>query len=58
MTKSNRRMPPPSFKAKVSLAVLRGGRMLAEQAHQLDVHPNQSIHSVNYAGDTFYGYCD
>ena len=41
MTKSKRRNPTSGFKAKVSVAALKGERTLAELAEQYDVHPNQ-----------------
>jgi transposase-like protein len=35
MTKRTRRIHPPTFKAKVALAVLKGEKMLAELARSL-----------------------
>jgi|SRR5450631_399575 transposase len=41
MTKRPRRNHTPAFKAKVSLAALKGDKTLADLAQQFDVHPNQ-----------------
>lgn len=41
MTKRTRRNHSPAFKAKVSLAALKGDKTLAELAQQYDVHANQ-----------------
>ncbi len=41
MTKRTRRTHAPAFKAKVSLAAIKGEKTLAELAQQYDVHPNQ-----------------
>ena len=41
MAKRNRRNHSPAFKAKVTLAAVKGERTLAELAEQCDVHPNQ-----------------
>jgi transposase len=41
MTRRTRRNHSPAFKAKVALATVKGGKTLAELAHQFDVHPNQ-----------------
>jgi transposase len=40
MTKRTRRNHTPAFKAKVSLAALRGEKTLSELAQQFDVHVN------------------
>ncbi len=39
--KRTQRNPSRAFKAKVTVAALRGDRTLAELAEQFDVHPNQ-----------------
>jgi transposase len=41
MTKRARRNHSPAFKAKVTLAALKGEKTLAELAQQFDVHANQ-----------------
>ena len=41
MTKRSRSNHSPAFKAKVTIAALKGGKTLAELAQQHDVHPNQ-----------------
>ena len=41
MSRRPRRNHTPAFKAKVSLAAIKGDRTLAELAEQFDVHPNQ-----------------
>jgi len=41
MSRRPRRNHTPTFKAKVTLAALRGEKTLAELAQQYDVHPNQ-----------------
>jgi transposase-like protein len=41
MTKRTRRTHSPAFKAKVTLAAIKGEKTLAELAQQFDVHPNQ-----------------
>ena len=41
MTKRTRRNHSPAFKAKVTLAAVKGEKTLAELAQQFDVHPNQ-----------------
>src|ERR1700726_1613559 len=41
MTKRNRRAHSPAFKAKVTLAAVKGDKTLAELAQQFEVHPNQ-----------------
>lgn len=41
MTKLTRRNHGPAFKAKVSLAALKGEKTLADLAQLYDVHPNQ-----------------
>ncbi len=41
MTRRPRRNHTAAFKAKVALAALKGGKMLAKLAQQFDVHPNQ-----------------
>lgn len=41
MRKRTRRNHTPVFKAKVSLAALKGEKTLAELAQQFDVHVNQ-----------------
>ena len=41
MSKRPRRNHSPAFKAKVSLAAVKGEKTLAELAQQFDVHPNQ-----------------
>ena len=43
MSKRPRRNHAPAFKAKVTLAALKGEKTLAELAQQFDVHPNQII---------------
>lgn len=40
MTRRRRRNHSPAFKAKASLAAIRGEKTLAELAEQFDVHPN------------------
>jgi transposase-like protein len=41
MTKRSRRTHSSSFKAKVVLTAIKGGKTLAELAHQFDVHPHE-----------------
>jgi transposase-like protein len=41
MTKRTRRTHSPGFKAKVSLAALKGEKTLSELAKLFDVHPHQ-----------------
>ena len=41
MAKRARRTHSPAFKAKVTLAAIKGEKTLAELAQQFDVHPNQ-----------------
>jgi transposase len=41
MTRRPRRNHSPAFKAKVSLAAIKGEKTLGELAQQFDVHPNQ-----------------
>lgn len=41
MAKRPRRNHTPAFKAKVSLAAVRGEKTIVELAQQFDVHPNQ-----------------
>jgi len=41
MSRRPRRNHSPAFKAKVTLAAIRGEKTLAELAEQLDVHANQ-----------------
>jgi transposase-like protein len=41
MTKRTRRNHSPAFKAKVSLAALKGEKTLSELAQQFDVHPQR-----------------
>ena len=41
MTERSRRTHSPAFKAKVSLAALKGEKAFAELAQQFDVYPNQ-----------------
>ena len=41
MTRRSRRNHSPAFKAKVTLAALKGDATLAELAERFDVHPNQ-----------------
>ncbi len=41
MTRRPRRNHTPAFKAKVSLAAIKGERTLAQLAEQFDIHPNQ-----------------
>jgi len=41
MTRRARRNHTPAFKAKVSLAAIKGEKTLAELAQHFDVHPNQ-----------------
>lgn len=41
MARRSRRNHTVAFKAKVSLAAIRGEKTLAELAEQFDVHPNQ-----------------
>ncbi|RQV70305.1 transposase [Burkholderia cenocepacia] len=41
MTKRTRRTHSAAFKAKLTLATVKGERTLAEPAQQFDVHPNQ-----------------
>ncbi len=43
MTKRTRRNHTPVFKAKVSLAALKGDKTLAELAEKFDVHANQIV---------------
>ena len=41
MTRRPRRNHTPAFKAKATLAAVKGEKTLAELAQQFDVHPNQ-----------------
>lgn len=41
MTRRPRRNHAPAFKAKVSLATIKGEKTLSELAQPFDVHPNQ-----------------
>ena len=41
MSKRPRRNHTPAFKAKVTVASMKGEKTLAELAQQFDVHPNQ-----------------
>jgi transposase len=41
MTKRSRRTHSPAFKVKVALVAIKGGKTLAELAHQFDVHPHE-----------------
>jgi transposase-like protein len=41
MTRRKRRNHSTAFKAKVTLAAVKGGHTLAELSEQFDVHPNQ-----------------
>ena len=41
MNRRPRRNHTPTFKAKVTLAALKGDRTLVQLAEQFDVHPNQ-----------------
>lgn len=41
MTKRTRRTHSAVFKAKMTLAAVKGERTLTELAQQFDVHPNQ-----------------
>jgi transposase-like protein len=41
MTRRKRRNHSTAFKAKVTLATVKGGHTLAELSEQFDVHPNQ-----------------
>ena len=41
MNRRARRNHSPAFKAKVSLAAIKGDRTLAQLAEHFDVHPNQ-----------------
>ncbi len=43
MTKRTRRNHSPSFKAKVTMAAVRGDKTLAELSQQYDVRPNQIV---------------
>ena len=40
MSRRPRRNHTPAFKAKVTLAAVRGERTLSDLAQQFDVHPN------------------
>jgi transposase len=41
MARPSRRNHSPAFKAKVTLAAVKGEHTLAELAEHFDVHPNQ-----------------
>ena len=43
MSRSARRNPSPTFKAKVAVDAIRGERTLAELAKLHDVHANQIV---------------
>ena len=57
MSRRSRRNHSPTFKAKVSLAAIKGEKTLAELAQQYDVHPNQitawKAHLVEAASGLF-----
>ncbi len=58
MAKRSRRNPMPAFKAKVSLAAVRGEKTIVELAQQFDAHPNQITQCRNQLLDGAAGVFD